>query len=421
MPLTVRQIEAARPDQHPRDPSKHGKPYKLADSGGLYLLVKPEGKYWRMKYRFAGKEDVLAFGVFPTVTLADARRKRDDAKRLLAEKIDPKQHVLNKQAEEVEKTRRAVTFRVAAEEWLAHSSPGWTATHAGHVEQSLRDFAYPKIGHKTFAEIDTPEVLEILTGMLEVGKVETASRVFQRIRSVFAEWALPRKYADRDTPAAVRATFFKLKRQYGKANPPRSMAAVSTKELPALLRAIDSYGGAGYARLGLKLLALTFVRPGELRQAKWDEFELESPEPMWSIPGERMKNRLPHSVPLSKQAVAVLQELKRLPHKNYVFPNGRKRDRCMAENTLVYALAGMGYKDKMTAHGFRSVASSRLNEMGFNPDAIERQLSHVEANETRAAYNRADYWDERVRMMQQYADWLDSLRTGGNVVPLKAA
>lgn len=396
---------AIRKKAKPRDKS-----FKLADGAGLYLEVMPNGsRYWRMRYRIAGKDTRLAFGVYPEVSLAEARQRRDDARRAMRDGRDPS---AERKADKTRKVLAAAnTFEAIAREWLAKQKASMAAaTHAKALACFENDL-FPWIGNRPIGEIDPPELLATVKRIEARGARESAHRAKQRAGQVF-RYAVAHGVAKRDPSADLR----------GALAPPvsKSRAAVTDPaKVGDLLRAIEGYAGQLATRCALRLAPLLFVRPGELRAMEWAELNLDGAE--WRIPAERMKMREAHTVPLSSQAVAILRELQPLTGRaRYVFPSLRTGDRPMSENTINAALRRLGYdKDTMTGHGFRALASTRLNEMGWQPDVIERQLAHAERNKVRAAYNRAQYMDERRRMMQAWADYLDALRTGAKVIAFK--
>jgi integrase len=400
--LTDRKITAARP---------RNRPYKLADAHGMYLLVNPDGgRYWRLKYRFGGREKLLALGPYPSVRIKEARDRRDDAKRLLRDHRDPGAE--KQAAKRAAKVATANTFEAVATEWHAKASNGWDPAHAARVWRSIEKDLIPDLGTRPITEIDAPELIAVLRKIESRGRHETRQRAQQRVGAVF-RYALAAGIAQRNPVADFGGDAF---------TPPRvtHRAAVTQKELPTLLQKIDAYDGEPITRLALKLLLLTFVRTAELRGAEWTEFDTEAAE--WRIPADRMKMREPHVVPLSRQAITVLEELRPLTgHGRYLFPQRKDAERVMSENTLLYALYRLGYHSRMTGHGVRAVASTILNESGFKPDVIERQLAHAERNKVRAAYNRSSYMAERHKLMQQWADMLDAMTKGANVVPLKRA
>jgi len=391
------------------------KPYKMADSGGLFLLVHANGsRYWRLKYRVDGKEKLLALGVYPVVTLAEARMRRDEAKRLLSSGSDPGEVKKAAKAERLEAANVAAeTFEVVARDWLAKRERGNTAEATiGKDRWRLETYLFPTIGSRPITEITPLELRNALRAIENAGKLETASRTKITAGQVF-RWAVLEGRTHSDVTASLRGLFTAPDHTH-------RAAITDPAKIGELLRAIDGFSGQYVTLCALKLASLAFVRPGELRKAEWAEFDLD--DAIWRIPGERMKMKAAHIVPLSAQAVDVLRGLQNLTGEGrYVFPGVRSANRPMSENTVNAALRRLGYDtDEMTGHGFRSMAASRLNEMGWNADAIERQLAHAESNKVRAAYTHAaQYLEERVRMMQAWADYLDALRSGAVVTPFR--
>ena len=384
------------------------KPIKLSDSGGLYLLIAPHGsKLWRLAYRFGGKQKTLAIGAYPMSTLKAARDKREEAKRLLANGIDPSaQRRLDKQIKST-----GNTFKAVAEEVLAKLEKEGRANVTLTKKRWLLDFAYPAFGDRPIAEITALEVLSVLRRVEGRGRYETARRLRSTCGAIF-RYAIATGRAERDPSADLRGALTSPKVNH-------RAAIVDAVGIGALLRAIDGYDGLPITKAALRLAPLVFVRPGELRHAEWAEFDLAAGE--WRIPPAKMKMRRPHRVPLSRQALDVLRDLRPISGGGrFLFPSVRSTVRPMSENTLNAALRRLGYgTDEMTAHGFRAMASTRLNEMsGWNPDAIERQLAHQEQDDVRRAYvHAAEYWPERVKMMQAWADYLDELRERGKITP----
>lgn len=393
-----------------RNAKARAKPYKLAAGGGLYVLVTPDGgKYWRLKYRFAGKEKLLALGVYPDVRGAEAREKRDAAKHQLKEHLDPS--AVRKAQKYATATATANTFEAIAREWIELQRNRWTADHAARVLGSLEDEVFLDLGARPISDIMAPELLATLRKIEARGALETAQRVLQRCDAVF-RYAVTTGRAERSPAADLKGALKAPKRS--------NRAALSAADLPEFLRKLDAYDGQLQTRLALKLQVLTWVRPGELRAAEWAEFDVDKAE--WRIPAERMKMRAPHVVPLSRQAIAVLEELRPLTGKGrFLFPNQHTPGACISDNTMLYALYRMGYHSRATGHGFRATASTILNEQGWRADAIERQLAHAERNKVRAAYHRSEYLEERRKMMQAWADFIDGLGAGANVSPIKKA
>ena len=382
------------------------KPYKIFDGRGLYLLVNPTGsKLWRFKYTLAKREKLISFGPFPEVSLSQARNLRAHARSQLIAGIDPS---AARKAQQEAKVSNGATFELVAREWLAKFSPTWAPSHASKVIRRLERDIYPWLGNRPINEIGARELLTALQRIERRGAVETAHRAKQNCSQVF-RYAIATGRAERDPSADLK----------GALPPPKTKHHASItdpKKIGALLRAIDGYEGSQVTRLALQLAPLVFVRPGELRAAEWAEFKLDASE--WRISATRMKMRSEHVVPLSTQARRILDELKRHTGSGtYVFPGVRSRGRCMSENTLNAALRRLGYTSSdMTTHGFRSMASTCLNEMGWNRDAIERQLAHSDRDSIRAAYNYAEHLPLRREMMQAWADYLDRLRKGGHVI-----
>ncbi len=388
------------------------KQYTLYDSEGLFLLVMPNGsKLWRWKYRVGGVERRTSLGVYPKVSLRAARLERDRLQSELKKGMDP---AAQKQAIKAVERAAGETFQLIAEEWHQKFRHTWTDNTALTIISRLQKDIFPYIGARPIREITPPELLAVLRRIESRGAVETARRDLQKCGEIF-RYALATGRAERDVAADLRGAIAPPKK--------RHFAALhEPKEIGELLRAIEGYQGSPVTRCALKLAPLTFVRPGELRHAEWTELNLEEGE--WRIPGARMKMREKHIVPLSRQALEVLQELQPLTGGGrYVFPGARSAERPMSENAVLAALRRMGYeKGEMTGHGFRSMASTILHEQGWPSDVVERQLAHGDRNKVRAAYNFAQHLPERRKMMQAWADYLDSLREGGKVVPLfKAA
>ena len=397
MPLTVAAIQAAKP----RD-----KAYKLFDQGGLFLLVHPNGgRYWRLKYRMHGREKLLALGVFPDVSLAKARTRRDDARKLIADKTDPAV------VKQTEKTANAETFEAIALEWLAKQN--MAAATIKKTQWTFEQLLFPELGDRPIRQITAPELLAALRKLEARGKIETAHRTKQRASQIF-RYAIATGRAEHDPAADLRGALTALEVEH-------RAAITEPKRVGELLRAMDEYVGQPSTHYALKLAPFVFLRPGELRGAEWQEIDLDNAE--WRIPAERMKMREAHYVPLARQAVAILREIQPLTGAGRLaFPSLRTNTRPISEGTLNAALRRVGFsKEEMTGHGFRTMASTLLNEQGWHPDLIELQLAHAERNKVRAAYNRAQRLEERRKMMQAYADYLDGLKAGGNVVPIRKA
>ncbi len=375
------------------------KPYKLADSGGLYLEVMPNGsRYWRLKYRFLGKEKRLAIGVYPTVSLAEARERRDQAKIQLADNIDP--GIAKLERKQKAALNAAATFELVAREWHEHNKAKWTPSYGADILHRLEMDIFPQIGKLPIAAIRPVKVLETLRQIERRGAIEMAKRAKQYCSQIF-RYAVITERAERDPTADLKDA---LKPVQG-----GHFAALEADELPEFLRALEVNEARLYAqtRNAIRLLMLTFVRTSELIESKWQEFDLENGQ--WNIPAERMKMRRPHIVPISSQVVAILREQQKLTGQwEWVLPNLiRPRDH-MSNNTILKALERMGYKGRMTGHGFRALAMSTIKErLGYRHEVIDRQLAHAQRNKVDAAYDRAQFLAERRTMMQDWADYLD--------------
>jgi integrase len=381
---------------------------KLFDGGGLHILIQPTGsKLWRLAYRFAGKQKTLALGVYPIVSLEEARSRRDEAKKLLARTIDPSvQRMSDRQA------AKDSSFRVVAQELIAKLEREGRAQATLSKKSWLLNFAYPAFGDRPVTEITARDLLALLREIEGSGHYEKARRLRSTCGMVF-RYAIATGRAEYDPSTDLRGALTTPQVTH-------RPTILDPVKIGALLRAIDGFDGQPATHAALRLEPYVFVRPSELRHAEWKEFDLNAA--VWSIPAEKMKMRRPHRVPLARQSLAVLRQLQAITgNGRWLFPSVRTSTRPISENTLNAALRRLGYSSKeMCTHGFRGMASTRLNEMGhWNPDAIERQLAHQEANAVRRAYTHgADYWSERVQMMQAWADYLDDLKEGGKVVPL---
>jgi integrase len=380
-----------------RNAKPNVKPYKLADGEGLFLLVTPAGsKYWRLKYYIGGKEKLLALGVYPSVTLANARAKRADARRLLAAGADPSQ--TKKEAKRAVIQEQQNTFESVACEWHNNRSVKWTPKYAKRTLRRLEMHVFPKLGTQPVAAISPQELLSVMRA-IEARGADLAHCLLQLCNQIFC-YAVVTQRSSINPAASLRGALTPVVK--------RSFAYLKANELPEYLKHLESYDGSVQTKLALRVLLLTFVRTGELRGAEWAEVDFRKAE--WRIPAERMKMREEHIVPLSRQAVAVLKQLQALTGQwKHVFPNQHRPTGQMSENTILYALYRMGYHSRATGHGCRSTASTILNEHGFRSDVIERQLAHGERNSVRAAYNHAQYLPERREMMQWWADFLDGL------------
>jgi integrase len=394
MPLTDVEVRKAKPGP---------KILKLSDGGGLQLWVTPDGaKRWRFAYRFIGKQKVLAVGVYPEVSLSAAREAREAARKLLADGTDPS--AAKKVAKAQQATAHTNTFDTIAAELIEKKRREGKAAQTIVKFEWFMSLARPALGQRPISEITAPDVLAVLRPIETRGNVETAKKTRGAIGQVF-RFAIATGRAENDPTGALKGAL---------ATPvvTHRAAIVEAAAFGALLRAIDGYQGTPETKAALELLALTFVRPGELRAAEWEEFDLDAAQ--WIIPAGKMKMRRPHRVPLAPRAVAILRDLHAITAGGrFVFPSIRTGARCMSENTINAALRRLGFtSEEMTGHGFRATASSVLNESGlWHADAIERQLAHVDNDNVRRAYHRADYWDERVRMMHWWADACDSMRS----------
>jgi integrase len=387
MPLSDAKVRNAKPRM---------KPYKLADGDGLFLIVMPSGsKYWRLRYFFCGKEKLLALGVYPHVNLADARERRAQTHKVLATGSDPGE--VKKEAKRLAILRSENSFEAVGREWLEKHKHEWTPGHIRAKRVHLEKHVFPTLGKRPIAAITAPDVLSMLRVVEERGTLDTARRLMQVTGQIFM-YAIATGRAERNPVPDLRGAL--------KTAVVKHRAYLKEKDLPEYLRKLEVYHGEPQTKLALRFLLLTFVRSGELRRAEWSEIDWDKAE--WRIPAERMKMNEQHIVPLSRQAVGVLRELQKgSGHRQYVFPNHHNPATFMTENTMLFALYRMGYHSRATGHGFRSTASTILNEHGFRSDVIERQLAHGERDKVRAAYNHAQYLSERQEMMQWWADYLD--------------
>jgi integrase len=398
--LTDPKIRQAKPAE---------KPYKLFDGGGLFLLVQTGGsKLWRLKYRFGGKEKLLALGSYDMgISLKKAREERNKARDLLVEGIDP--GAAKRKEKHAQRGRAENTFRAIALDWAGTYGACWTESHFRRVVTSLEKDAFPVLGDLSVKEITPPMVLEVIRAVESRGALDVASRVLQRTSAIF-RYAIQTGRASYNPAADMKGVLKTRKVEH--------RSAISQGELPDFLKKLDSYSGDPITKLAMRLIVLTFVRTGELRGARWEEFDVDQGE--WRIPAERMKMRSPHIVPLSPQALAVVEELRPLSgHFELLFPSQRDHRKPISENTLIYTLYRLGYHKRATVHGFRALASTTLNETGFRPDVIERQLAHVERNKVRAAYHRSEYLEERQKMMDWWGACIESMANEQKVVLLR--
>lgn len=382
--LTETQVRSAKPGDSPR---------KLFDARGLYLHVMPNGgKYWRFNFRFKGRYKTLSLGVYPDVSLAKARDRHLKARQLLADNVDPC----------VEKKASSYTFETVAREWHSHWKSSRHERHAHYVLKRLEADVFPEIGSLPLEDLQASDFRDAVLKIERRGALDIAKRVLQTCGQIM-RYAVAHDFAKHNPVAGVKPS--DILKPHKRRNFPR----VDAKELPALLHAIDNYVGAEHTRLALQLMALTFVRTSELIGARWSEFDIEAAR--WDIPGERMKMKTPHIVALSKQSLAVLEKLRAISFdRELVFPGDLKPAKPMSNNTLLFALYRMGYRGRMTGHGFRGVASTVLHERGWPHQHIELQLAHQERDDTSAAYNHAQYLEPRAKMMQAWANYLDEAR-----------
>ena len=407
MPLTDTAIRNAKPSKD--------KASKLFDEKGLFLLVTPSGgKWWRFKYRFGGKEKLLSFGTYPDVSLKEARDKREEARKRLADGIDPSAH--RKAGKSAKDAKAANSLENIAREFMEGNAARWSSVHYARMKRGFEADLFPWLGERPIQDITAPDLLAVAKRIQERGALETAKRAMQAAGQVF-RYAIATGRAERDPTADLRGALPSPKSR-------NHSTIVDPKAVGELLRAIEGYSGLPVMRAALKLAPLVFLRPGELVQAEWSEFDLEAGE--WKIPGERMKMNGRHIVPLSNQAVDILRELQPLTGAGrYVFPSATTKGKPMNRETVRASLVRMGYGPNsdtpMTAHGFRGMASTLLHEHGWPSDVIERQLAHAERNKIKAAYNHAEHLPERRKMMQAWADYLDGLRKGADVIPFRRA
>ncbi|MDR3446923.1 integrase arm-type DNA-binding domain-containing protein [Dyella sp.] len=397
MPLTNVAISKAKPT---------GKTQRLFDGGGMYLEISPAGgKWWRWKYRYGGKEKRLSLGTYPDTGLAEAREKRDAARKLLASGIDPGQQ--RKATKAAGDERSANSFEVVAREWHAKQSSAWVELHASRIMLRLENDIFPWLGSRPIADISAQEFLATVNRVADRGAVESAHRVLQNCGQVL-RYAIRTGRAERNPVADLRGALPPVK--------PKNLAAITDPSaIGGLLRAIDAYQGTFITKCALRLAPLLFVRPGELRHAEWAEINLVKAE--WNIPAEKMKMRQPHLVPLAPQAIAILQELQPLTGDGkYLFPSARSSKRPMSNNAVLSALRRMGFAtEEMSGHGFRAMARTVLDEvLHFRPDYIEHQLAHTVKDPNGRAYNRTAHLPERRKMMTAWAEYLDTLKSGNN-------
>ncbi|CAM8272212.1 tyrosine-type recombinase/integrase [Klebsiella pneumoniae] len=396
MKLTARQVDTSKPKD---------KPYKLSDGGGLYLLVNPNGsRYWRLKYRIAGKEKLLALGVYPDITLAEARQKRADAKKVLAAGGDPGQE---KQEEKQAKEQAvANSFERLAMEWHSHKSTSWSEGYAEHLLMYLKKDIFPFIGQKAITDISQVEMLNVLRKMEQRGVLDKLKKTRQACRQIFT-YAIITGRAEHNPVSDLAGALKSPKQQH--------YPHLLVDQIPDFLRALSEYSGSTITRNATRLLMLTGLRTIELRASEWVDIDFD--KGVWNISAERMKMRRPHLVPLSSQVRELLKEIHQLTGRGkYVFPGRNDAGKSMSEASINQVIKRIGYDGKATGHGFRHTMSTILHEQGFNTAWIETQLAHVDKNSIRGTYNHAQYLDGRREMLQWYADYMQALENGENVV-----
>jgi len=386
------------------------KAYSMGDGGGLYLWVKPTGgKLWRWSYRFEGKEKLMSLGKYPDVSLAQARERHTEARKLLATGVDPM--ALRKAEKTAEKVAVENSFQSVTAQWLEHWQEGKSPRHVDSVRRRMAADILPCLGARSIAKIEAPELVAMANAIQDRGARDIAKRALETVGQVF-RYGIAHGYAKRNPATEIRPS------DILKSIPKTNYARIDAKELPTLLRRIEVYQGKQVTRLAMKLMATTFVRTTELIEAKWAEFDLENAR--WDIPAERMKMRTPHIVPLATQALEVLEMLRDLAgDSEWLFPGDFDTAQPMSNNTILAALKRMGYKGRMTGHGFRGLASTILHEQGYAHDHIELQLAHAPRNAVSAANNHALYLEPRARMMQDWADFLERAQRGGKVLPFR--
>lgn len=400
MPLTDTAIRNAKPDE---------KPIKMFDERGLYLEISPTGgKWWRLKYRFDSKEKRLSLGVYPDVSLKDARERRDAARKLVAGGTDPSE---NRKAQKSARADRAAnSFEVITREWFAKYSTIWAKDHGNRIIRRFERDIFPWLGGRPITEVTAPELLAAVRRIEDRGALETAHRALSNCGQVF-RYAVATGRCERDLSGDLRGALPPVKGEH-------FAATTDPKRVAEILRMIDGYQGTLIVRCALRLAPLVFVRPGELRKAEWADIDLEAAEWRYTV----TKTNTPHIVPLSRQAVVILRELHPLTeHGRFVFPGARSNSRPMSDNAILAAMRRLGIgKDEMSGHGFRAVARTILDEvLGVRPDYIEHQLAHAVRDPNGRAYNRTAHLPERQKMMQQWADYLDKLKMGAEIVPLR--
>jgi integrase len=396
MALTDVKVRSAKPTN---------KPYKLTDGEGMHLMVHPNGsKYWRLQYRFDGKQKMLALGIYPEISLSEARQRRDEAKRQVANAIDPsEQKKVEKQAR---KATVENTFKAIALEWHEYKRPNWSKGYAEDIIEAFENDIFPDIGKRPIAEIKPLEILSSLRKLEKRGVLDKLRKIRQACNQVF-RYAIVTGRAETNPASGLASAL----------TPPKSVhyPHLLADELPAFLEALAAYSGSPITRLATKILMLTGVRTIELRMAEWKEFDFD--KRVWEVPVERMKMRRPHLIPLSDQVMAALREIQAITGRyNLVFPGRNDITKPMSEASINQVLKRIGYHGKATGHGFRHTMSTILHEQGYNTAWIELQLAHVDKNTIRGTYNHAQYLEQRRGMLQWYGDYVDNLELGGSVV-----
>ena len=403
MRLTDTQIKRIKPDT---------KPYKVSDGGGLFLWVTPSGgKIWRWTYRHEGRAKLMTFGKYPDVPLSLARERHAEARKLLANGLDPMAQ--RKAIKTAEKAAIENSFQSIASLWMEHWQDGKSSRHVDYVKRRMEADILPCLGARPIADIEAPELVAMTKAIEQRGARDIAKRALETVGQVF-RYSIAHGYSKRNPASEIRPS--DILKSTRKVN----YARIDAKELPQLLRTLEVYQGTHVTRLAMKLMALTFVRTSELIGAMWSEFDLEAAR--WNIPAERMKMRTPHIVPLAGQALEVLDTLRTLSGQSeWLFPGDRSAGKPMSNNTILKALERMGYKGRMTGHGFRGLASTILHEQGYAHEHIELQLAHAPRNAVSAAYNHALYLEPRAKMMQDWADFLERTQRGGKVLPFRSS
>ncbi len=403
MPLSDTEIRKAKPTASRQ---------RLFDGGGMYLEVTPAGgKLWRLKYRFDGKEKLLSLGTYPEISLKEARKRREEGRQLLAEGTDPSAQ--RKAVRHARKVATLNTVEATARAWLDHRETAWVERTRTIVLSSLENDVFPVLGDRPITEIQPADIRQLVQAIEARGAGETAGRVFQRLRAIF-RFAIAHDVIGTDPTYPLKpAEIFKPRKV-------QHRAALSERDVPIFLQRLAAYEGDPTTSAALTLLMLTALRPGELRGARWDEIDID--RALWRVPAARMKMKTEHTVPLSKQAIAVIESMRPISGRGaLVLPSPIYPGKPLSDGTLNSALARMGYKGIATAHGFRTLFSTCANEAGWNSDHIEKQLAHEDRDDVRGSYNRAQWIEERTKLMQWWADRIDQLRKGADVIPFKAA